>query len=126
MSNVKLTKAQAEAIECVKENGAKATMISMHATNENRWSDVYKALNGMPLDVLVKAVYEGYDVKEERVVVDPDIFRNLLAKFEEKEDYYDTHADRTDSRFYDGKANAYSFAGKHLQDAMREAGISFE
>jgi hypothetical protein len=126
MSNVTLTREQAKAIEEVKSNGAKATMISMHATNENRWSDAYKALNGMALDVLVKALYEGYDVKAEKVVVDPDVFSRLLTSFERKEEHYEKEAEGFNGEFYRGKHHAYGFAAGYLREAMKEAGITNE
>jgi hypothetical protein len=71
---VKITKEQAEAIDMVLNNPFHSrwdVVIGIHAKDSCAWSEGAKALNGMPLDTLIRALYIGYEVEltpEEKAV----------------------------------------------------------
>jgi hypothetical protein len=73
-----LTKHQADAIEhwLCSYVGGKESLIKHHILN-GEWIDETSALNGMPLDTLISALYVGYDIEkspEERL---KDYFNEL-------------------------------------------------
>lgn len=63
MDKVKLTKAQAAAIELWKEERSDIEgMVRKHVTEVWVWEEM-KPLNGMPLDKLIRALYIGYEIE---------------------------------------------------------------
>lgn len=67
MINVQLTKEEVAALDFVvtSAEGHKATIVKAHVNSPNGWIfEENQALNGMPLDTLIKALYVGYEEKK--------------------------------------------------------------
>lgn len=68
MEKVKLTQEQANAIEWIKEDRKYRNDLSIavaaHVEASNEWYGVPKAVNKMPLDNFISALYIGYEVEE--------------------------------------------------------------
>lgn len=66
MEKVKVSQAIANAIEDTRSNGfSDESIISAHAIMPNNWSlKENKALNGMSLDTLIRALYFGYEIEQ--------------------------------------------------------------
>ncbi|MEK3950941.1 hypothetical protein MHB46_21455 [Paenibacillus sp. FSL H7-0703] len=72
MDKAKITKAQAQAVELLKKVHPEASIVRMHVEYPEKWSQDFEGANGMELDLLIRALYNGYEVEltmEERMKV---------------------------------------------------------
>jgi hypothetical protein len=78
MEKVKLTKEQANAIEYVKGRHTQNDIMWNHVKDPSGWLEQASAMNNMDFDVLVKALYFGYEVElqpEEKLI---EVFSKYL------------------------------------------------
>ncbi|HHY72257.1 MAG TPA: hypothetical protein GX497_03350 [Bacillus bacterium] len=62
MSKVILTKEQAESLESEVAYRSKEMIVRLHTLGPNGWKGEACGLNGLPLEVLIKALTHGYEV----------------------------------------------------------------
>ncbi|WDM22615.1 hypothetical protein [Paenibacillus polymyxa] len=103
MDKAKITKAQAQAVNLLKKVHPESSIVRMHVEYPEKWSKDFEGVNGMELDLLIRALYNGYEVEltmEER----------MLAHFKEPKGYlaeYDTE----NVIYRKGMAKALEIAG---------------
>jgi hypothetical protein len=94
MPKATLTREQVEAINHWLTNyaGGKESLIKHHIA-DGKWVDGTEALNGMPLDMLISALYVGYEIEKSPEEKLADYYKQALTNFrlasdwEEKEKY---------------------------------------
>lgn len=99
---ITLTKDQSEALESALDlQGCnKANVVEWHATN--LWDGKRKALNGMPLDTLIRALYVGYEVE-------PSPDEKIAQKYKELQGLYTIRMCESNGGFYAGKLEGIRF-----------------
>ncbi|OBA07856.1 hypothetical protein A9P44_00445 [Paenibacillus polymyxa] len=70
MDKAKISKAQAQAVNLLKKVHPESSIVRMHVEYPEKWSKDFEGVNGMELDLLIRALYNGYEVEltmEERM-----------------------------------------------------------
>ncbi|PNQ83098.1 hypothetical protein [Paenibacillus sp. F4] len=64
MDKAILTQAQAEAVNLLKKVHPESSIVRMHVEYPKKWSKDFEGVNGMELDLLIRALYIGYEVEQ--------------------------------------------------------------
>jgi hypothetical protein len=94
---VVLTKEQANAIEIGVNAyvGGKENFIKMHIT-DGFWSGAQESLNGMPLDILIRALYVGYEIE-------PSPEEKIIKIYQEAQVFYKKNIAEASGSFHAGQ-----------------------
>ncbi|MBE0342512.1 hypothetical protein E4V51_17245 [Paenibacillus sp. 28ISP30-2] len=63
MDKAKITKAQAQAVDLLKKVHSESSIVRMHVEHPRKWSKDFECVNGMELDLLIRALYNGYEIE---------------------------------------------------------------